>query len=326
MQCHGSVGQIAEHDPIAGEETQSALVQLIERAGISIADVVQSYSEANSDFWSREASRPVECIRPAWSAPAHVLRADFTARGLVVGRMQRWKGPQTVCEALRRMGADAPDMDWIGRDTAWGARGTSTLAQMARTFPGIWGKLVTNFGPVSPEEVANRQAAALFNLVPSTWDVFNFTTVEAMGSGRPTVVSTGAGASELIEDGVNGFLFRSGDPQSLAETLDRLLRHPPGRLLEIGRNGRETVRRTLDPDTIAAVRMDAYRNAAARFARKARAPISPWVSKMLTPHDDRAGGEMSFLDHHPLRTILGYALSRYGRKLSEFLAETIART
>src|SRR5947199_2586099 len=31
VQCHGSIAQIAQHDPIAGEESQSALVRLLER-------------------------------------------------------------------------------------------------------------------------------------------------------------------------------------------------------------------------------------------------------------------------------------------------------
>ena len=73
-----------------------------------------------------------------------------------------------------------------------------------------------------------------------------------MASGRPTIVSSGAGASELIEDGVNGFLFAAGDPDGLAEVLEHVLGESPARLAEIGRAGQETVRTALDPKTIAA--------------------------------------------------------------------------
>ena len=65
---------------------------------------------------------------------------------------------------------------------------------------------------VPPEEVARLQRAARFNVITlDLRDVFNFTCVEAMASGRPVICSRGAGASGLIEDGVNGFVFESGD-------------------------------------------------------------------------------------------------------------------
>ena len=315
VQCHGSIGQIAEHDPIAGEEAQDALVQLIERAGMSFADAVQSYSAANAGFWSREVGRSVDCIHPAWTASAPVEHDGLGSRGLVVGRVQRWKGPQIVCDALRRMGGNAPQIDWIGRDTAWGARGTSSMAHLAQAYPGVWGEIIAPLPPVSPDEVARRQAGALFNLVPSTWDVFNFTAVEALGSGRPTIVSTGAGASELVEDGVNGFTFDAGDPELLAATLDKLMAHSSRRLQEIGQNGRETVRLALDPDKIAEIRVEAYRSTAVEYAAKSGATCSPWLNELLTPGDDNYEETMSFLDHHPLRSILKYALLRCGRKI-----------
>ncbi len=60
-------------------------------------------------------------------------------------------------------------------------------------------------GTVEPqqpfEQTARLQAQAAFMVVPSLWDTFNFTCVEAMWSGRPVICSRGAGASELIEDG-----------------------------------------------------------------------------------------------------------------------------
>ena len=228
IQCHGSIGQIADHDPVAGEETENLIVRLIERGVLSVASAIQTYSRTNAAFWRAETGQDVAMIRPAWSSPSSPKVHEVDDRGLVVGRLQRWKGSAVLCEALRRLGSSAPSVDWFGRDTVWGERDHYTSEHLARTFPLVWGTKFFHYRQISPVEVARRQARALFNIVPSTWDVFNFTAVEAMASGRPTIVSTGAGASELIEDGVNGFLFAKEDADALAEAIERVVSEESG--------------------------------------------------------------------------------------------------
>ncbi len=156
-------------------------------------------------------------------------------------------------------------MDWVGRDMPWGGRETSSARHLATAFPEQWGRKIACHPPVPSAEVARRQASALFNLVPSTWDVFNFTVAEAMASGRPTIVSTGAGAGELIVEGENGFLFPAGEGAALAAAIDRLASFSPTRRAQIGRAARDTVGRELDPSTIANARLAAYRLAIERF-------------------------------------------------------------
>ena len=46
--------------------------------------------------------------------------------------------------------------------------------------------------------------------------------MEAMASALPVVASSISGVPELVEDGVTGFLVRSGDPTALADALQRL--------------------------------------------------------------------------------------------------------
>ena len=314
VQCHGSIGQISVHDPIVGEEIQGMLTRLIEKAVMSLATAVQTLSNANAVFWSGEARREVTMIRPAWNV-ADAITAPLSARGLVVGRVQRWKGPQVLCDALKRLGARAPMVDWIGRDTAWGRRGSSTSAHLARAYAEIWGRRVLHYPPVPPAEVAQRQAEALFNLVPSTWDVFNLTAVEAMASGRPTLVTNGAGASELIEDGVNGYRFQAGDCDALATALERVLCEQPGRLAEIGRAGQETVRTSLDPEAIARQRLAAYCAAIDRFAANPTKPARGWIGDICRPTETSKQSELAFLEHLPLRGLTAHVAQRMSRRI-----------
>ena len=238
------------------------------------------------------------------------------SRGLVVGRVQRWKGPEILCAALQRLGTRAPAVDWVGRDTAWGARESSTATHLSRAFPSVWGQRINHCLPEAPQEIARRQATALFNLVPSTWDVFNFTAVEAMASGRPTIVSTGAGASELIEDQVNGYLFAAGD----ADCARRCARPSFGREPRASwrrsarprekRSARCWIRTPLPPQRVAA-----YRAVIDVFHSQPPLPATGWVGDICRPTEPLKGNEMAFLDHHPLRAIAAHMLARGRRKV-----------
>lgn len=314
VQCHGSIGQIADYDPLAENATENILVRLIESDLLATAADVQTYSRANAAFWSAETGRNVTAVLPAWSATGVVESKGLGERGLVVGRLQRWKGPEVVCGALRHLGGRAPCVDWVGRSTPWGRRDNSASAQLARTFPEVWGTKLFHHAQISPAEVAHRQAHALFNIVPSTWDVFNFTAVEAMVSGRPTIVSTGAGASELIEDGVNGYLFAKDDAGALAETIERVLSENPARLAEIAREGRNTIRRALDPKAIAAQHVAAYRTAIDAFKTRPTAPVGGWLGTICRP-SDATGIDMNFLENFPLRVLTKHVAGRISRRL-----------
>jgi glycosyltransferase involved in cell wall biosynthesis len=236
-------------------------------------------------------------------------------RGLVVGRVQRWKGPQILCKALQHLGRHAPAVDWYGRDMPWGAREDSTTSHLARVFPDLCNSKLFFHTPISPDEVARRQAGALFNLVPSTWDVFNFTAAESMASGRPTIISASAGASELIEDGVNGFLFTADDAEALASAIERVLSKSPVQLAQIGRNARETLHTAMNPHTIAAQRVAAYQAAINDFAMRRPESVGGSLGKICRPSDARID-EMAFLNNFPLRSLSKYLAARITRKVA----------
>ena len=319
IQMHGSVGQISTHDPLEGEEVQGALIRLVESALLSRWPVVQSYSRANAAFWQSETGRNVEMIHPPVRLRAAAGPPEVSDRGVVVGRIQRWKGPHILCEALQALGDRAPGLDWFGGDTAFGRRGVTTGQHLAGGYPEVWGPRVRPQPAILAEEVARRQSGALFNLVPSSWDVFNFTAAEAMASGRPTIVSTGAGASELIVDGENGFLFAAEDALALAAAIERVLSSTPARLTEIGAAGHETVRRDLDPVTIAADRIAAYSSAIEAFRLTPPARIGGWLGEICRPGEAEAAVDGAFLGQFPVRTITAHLAGRVRDKVGSGL-------
>jgi glycosyltransferase involved in cell wall biosynthesis len=66
------------------------------------------------------------------------------------------------------------------------------------------------------------QSADVF-VLPSRDEPAAVSVVEAMSFGLPVVCSTTNGTRCYIQDGYNGFVFRSGDAQALGETLEPLI-------------------------------------------------------------------------------------------------------
>jgi len=308
VQAHGSVGQIGEHDPLQGEEAQNILTRMLEVDAMRRAAAVQTLSGANAEFWRRQTGRDVSAIAPAWTVPQVQDTDASSPRGLVIGRVQRWKGPQVLCEALQLLGRRAPSIDWVGHDTVLGRRGKSCSQSLAKTFPTVWGPLIRHLPQVPPREVAKLQRAARFVVAPSTWDVFNFTCIEAMASGRPVICSRGAGASELIEHGVNGFVFENGDAHALAEAIRHVLSLDETQQQRIGAAARETVAKALDPERRTDERLRRYAEVVAGF--EPRPAISGDCLREACCGRDAPASALAFLDHMPLKPLLAYCARR----------------
>jgi hypothetical protein len=148
-----------------------------------------------------------------------------------------------------------------------------------------------------------RVAAAKAVLVPSTWDVFNLTAAEAMGLARPVIVSDCAGAADLIESGVNGFLFRSGDPVALADRVRTLQALGDDGRRAMGEAAARTVRAALAPDTIAGAKLDLYRR-----EQSAARSSAAWLRDSLLPRTTRS--RHMFLDSLPLKQLAVYVARR----------------
>lgn len=74
--------------------------------------------------------------------------------------------------------------------------------------------------------VASRLRSAGIFALASVHEGFGMVVLEAMASGLPVVVSDATGASDLVEDGVTGFVVPARDPEAMAARFDALLSDP----------------------------------------------------------------------------------------------------
>ena len=71
---------------------------------------------------------------------------------------------------------------------------------------------------------------------------FGMVLTEAFAAGTPVIASNIAGYNDVVSDGVDGLLVPPGDPQRLAEELQRA-HHEPARLAAMGEAARLSAQR-----------------------------------------------------------------------------------
>ncbi|HJT00645.1 MAG TPA: glycosyltransferase [Terriglobales bacterium] len=84
-------------------------------------------------------------------------------------------------------------------------------------------------------------------LVCSGAEGFGRATAEAMLAGKPVIGADNTATAELIRDGLNGLLYRTGDAQDLAGKIDYLYRHPEV-ASQLGHNGQAWAQRIFTRD------------------------------------------------------------------------------
>ena len=100
-------------------------------------------------------------------------------------------------------------------------------------------------------------AAADAFVLPTPYDAFAMVVSEAMASGLPVIVSQEAGASELIQHGVNGLLLQDASVSELARQMEFLERDRSW-AANLGCAARKSVE-GLSWDTVACQTMAVYR-------------------------------------------------------------------
>ena len=98
-------------------------------------------------------------------------------------------------------------------------------------------------GRVSGESLWAELHGADVLCAPSlSGESFGMVLTEAFAAGTPVIASNIAGYSDVVSDGVDGLLVPPGDPQRLAEELQRA-HHEPDRLAAMGEAARRSAQR-----------------------------------------------------------------------------------
>jgi glycosyltransferase involved in cell wall biosynthesis/GT2 family glycosyltransferase len=219
-------------------DEEIAYLEHCEEASIREADIVisptRSLLEMVSERLALPADQPSAVIPYPFDpgsiselgAPQHAPPQDAPATVLYFGRLEHRKGVHILIEAARELldrGLDAR-FRLIGADTQTGPHGRSYREWVRRQVgPALADRIA--FEPAKPRrELGQAIRESTLCCFPSLWENFPNACLEAMTLGAAVVGSDAGGMGEIIRDGVDGILFRSGDARSLAGTLERVIR------------------------------------------------------------------------------------------------------
>jgi phosphatidylinositol alpha-mannosyltransferase len=154
---------------------------------------------------------------------------------LFVGRPEERKGLPVLLTAFNALVEHVPS-----RLTVIGAEEEDVKRWL--TDPELLGSIDIR-GRVSEEELWAELHAADVLCAPSlSGESFGMVLTEAFAAGTPVIASGIAGYSDVVTDGVDGLLVPPGDPQRLAEELQRV-HHEPERLAAMGAAARRSAKR-----------------------------------------------------------------------------------
>lgn len=184
-------------------------------------------------------------------------RADAMREGvLFVGRLLPHKGINYLIEA---MDAHTP-LTVVGRP--YHPEYWRLLQELSA------GKNVRFITDASDEELVRRYQSCAIKVFPSVYDtiyghhtdlpeLLGFTAMEAMSCAMPVIASDVGGLSEVLADGVTGFLIPPNDAPAIREKL-RLLFGTPELLARLGEAGRQRILERFTWDAVARKCLDAY--------------------------------------------------------------------
>ncbi len=135
---------------------------------------------------------------------------------LYVGRLDGEKGLDTLLEAISLLPRDDFQLAIIGQ----GLYGQS-LEQQVQAL-GLEERVVF-IGFVEPEYLPSLYNSTDIFVMPSPEELQSIATLEAMACGKPILAANGRALPELVESGVNGYLFQPFQPEDTARKMNQLM-------------------------------------------------------------------------------------------------------
>jgi glycosyltransferase involved in cell wall biosynthesis len=193
-------------------------------------------------------------LRAALGVPADVPLVG------VVGRLSAQKAPLDFVRAAARVHAAMPVAHYV-----W--VGDGELEPQARALVAELGlDTVFHFAGLRRDVPALLQAFDIFTL-PSHWEGFSLSVLEAMAAGLPIVATRVTGTAEAIAHGESGLLVPMGDDSAMAAAIFSLLADPE-RARGFGQAGRRRIDELFTRERMIRRISELYDQVSAEYGRK----------------------------------------------------------
>jgi glycosyltransferase involved in cell wall biosynthesis len=157
-------------------------------------------------------------LEPVWFEPmAREPRNGAAIRFLYVGRLAREKGMENLAAAFDIVAGRIPAAQLVVAGEGPAREGLSRAAER-----GGWARQLSLAGRISREAARELMRAADVFVLPSRFESFSYTLLEAMACGLPCIATDVGGNRDLIEPERNGLLVSKENPAELATAMIQL--------------------------------------------------------------------------------------------------------
>jgi glycosyltransferase involved in cell wall biosynthesis len=190
---------------------QAVSAALRQAARLSRPPAVAAVSDFQAGAWRRVV--PVDAILPPYPPTGVIAWSGTAGRGaLYAGRLSPEKGTAEAIDIARAAGVP---IDIYG--DVYDPGYSREQIDPRRNWPGV-----TVHPGVPRASLWEAMARAAVVLYPARWDEpFGMAAAEAQACGTPVVAFRRGGLSEVIMDGVTGFLVRPDDVAAAAEAVSK---------------------------------------------------------------------------------------------------------
>lgn len=212
------------------------------------------------------------------------------------GRLEPRKGVIEWVDAAVTVAREDPDpvFEFIGADLPFTEAVSVRQLAQSRIPPELRPRFV--FHDSQPREaLLARLSRARMAAVPSRWENFPNTCIEAMGTGLPVIAAPHGGMAEMVEDGVSGWIApNSDDPMAdrLADALRRALATPVDEVRRMGEAAARSIRAMCDNTAIVGHHLEFRGALRDKGAERSLAlpPGAPWLERAGRPKPARKAG------------------------------------
>ena len=179
-------------------------------------------------------------------------------RVLAVGRLEARKAPEVLVRAAAFLSSQVPELEvtFVGSDGLRnGGSYRDWVVNLARELS-VRCRFVEE---VPRQELPEWYGSSRVVAIPSRYDNFPYTGLEAMASGRPLVCTEATGTAELVAGTTAGHVIPANDPEALARALHPYLLDPAS-AVRAGLEARSLVEQHCSPNRIADEREACYRD------------------------------------------------------------------